>query len=82
MASGVLFIIGAGPRIGRAVAKKFLKEGYAVAVGSRNPQAKDWADNEVPLVTVDVTNLESIYDAFLLVRNNIGPPNVIVYNRK
>jgi NAD(P)-dependent dehydrogenase (short-subunit alcohol dehydrogenase family) len=32
-----MFILGAGPHIGISVAKRFLKDGYKVAIGKRNP---------------------------------------------
>ena len=35
-ANKVVLILGAGPRVGTAVAKKFASEGYKVAVASRS----------------------------------------------
>jgi NAD(P)-dependent dehydrogenase (short-subunit alcohol dehydrogenase family) len=82
MASRTLFIIGAGSRIGRAVATKFQKEGYSVAVGSRNPASKDWGDVDILTVTVNATNVQSMHNGFTEVEEKIGAPNVVIYNGK
>ena len=80
--AGVLFIIGGGPRIGHSVAKRFLQQGYKVAVGRRNTQ--DTASSPelagaLP-VSLDVTKPRSIEAAFDEVESKLGIPNVVVYN--
>jgi NAD(P)-dependent dehydrogenase (short-subunit alcohol dehydrogenase family) len=80
MASKTLFILGAGARVGKEIAKKFQQEGYAVAVGSRNPGEKDWSDVKVLPVTVDVGDIKSIKSAFATVGEKLGKPSVVVYN--
>ena len=73
----VAFIIGAGGHIGLAVANKLKQEGYNVAVGSRDPLQKDGL---VP-ITVDVSNTDSIANAFAEVKERFGAaPSVVVFN--
>ncbi|KAK4140182.1 epimerase/ hydratase [Dichotomopilus funicola] len=74
----VLFILGGGPRIGHAVAKKFLSQGYKVAIGRRNTDKTD-VDGALP-VHVDVTKPETIEAAFQEVESKLGVPNAVVYN--
>lgn len=76
----VLFIIGGGPRIGHAVATKFLAQGYKVAVGRRQTDKVD-IDGALP-VYVDVTDPESIGKAFREVESKLGVPTAVVYNGK
>lgn len=78
--SQVLFILGAGPRIGWAVAGKFKDEGYKVAVGSRNPNIERATSDGFLPVSVDVTKSESVELAFGKVKEELGIPNVVVYN--
>ncbi|KAF8642921.1 hypothetical protein AX16_009309 [Volvariella volvacea WC 439] len=80
MASKIAFIIGAGTNIGKAVAEYFKTNGYAVAVGSRNPN-NDTAKAEGYLpVTVDASKSDSIQEAFTFVKANLGSPNVVIFN--
>ncbi|KAK4236967.1 epimerase/ hydratase [Achaetomium macrosporum] len=74
----VLFILGGGPRIGHSVAKKFLSQGYKVAIGRRNIEKMD-LDGVLP-VYVDVTKPETIEEAFRKVESRLGVPNAVVYN--
>ncbi len=81
---GVLFIVGGGPRIGHSVARRFLQQGYKVAVGRRNTQdtaSSPELASALP-VSLDVTNPRSIEAAFDEVESKLGTPNVIVYNGK
>lgn len=73
----VAFIIGSGPNVGSAVAAKLKKEGYKVAVGSRNPAAAD--EGYLP-VTVDIEDKESMLSALDNVNKTLGPVNVIIVN--
>lgn len=84
MIGKVLFIIGGGPRIGHSVAKKFIKEGYQVAIGRRNVKETAGAEGlegVVPVYT-DVSKPESVEAAFREVETKLGTPNVVVYNGK
>ncbi|KAL2432253.1 hypothetical protein ABEF95_004403 [Exophiala dermatitidis] len=83
----VLFILGGGPRIGHSVAKRFLQDGYKVAIGRRHPPSdKNHPDadpeltKKVLFVAVDVASRESIHFAFNQVQAKLRYPNVVVYN--
>ncbi|KAG7286888.1 hypothetical protein NEMBOFW57_009206, partial [Staphylotrichum longicolle] len=76
----VLFILGGGPRIGHAVAKKFLSQGYKVAIGRRNTEKTEL--DGILRVHVDATKPETIEEAFREVESKLGVPNAIVYNEK
>lgn len=79
--SKVAFILGSGPRIGTAVAKTFLKQGYKVAIGKRNINAPLETGLEgVFVVSLDVTKIESVAKAFEEVETKFGFPNVVIYN--
>lgn len=69
-------ILGGGPRIGHSVARKFLQEGYKVAIGRRNLQ--ETTDS----TGLDVTKPVSVEAAFREVESKLGIPNVVVYNGK
>lgn len=80
MAQNTILILGAGPRAGWSVARKFKAEGYQVAVGSRNPDVKKATEENILTVTVDLTKTESVEDAFTQVKKSLSIPNVVVYN--
>ncbi len=75
----IVFIVGGGPRIGHAVASKFAAEGYRVALGRQNIDASAGLQNVTP-VTVDVTNIHSVEKAFMKVEEELGVPDVVIYN--
>ncbi|KAJ4470594.1 hypothetical protein C8J55DRAFT_563922 [Lentinula edodes] len=76
----IALIIGGGSNVGINVAKKLLKEGYGVALGSRNPDSAALKQQGIFPVSVDGTSSESIQKAFKSVRTNLGEPSVVVYN--
>lgn len=79
--TNVAFILGSGPRIGASVAKKFLREGYKVAIGKRNTNTplESGLEGALP-VELEVTSNESIAKAFAEVESKLGFPNVVIYN--
>lgn len=78
----VAFIIGFGPNIGASVASLLKEHGYAVAVGSRNPDVDKVKKEGYFPVKVEATQQASISVAFAAVNAELGPPNVVVYNRQ
>ncbi|KAL4263823.1 hypothetical protein AB1N83_004662 [Pleurotus pulmonarius] len=76
----VAFVIGFGPNIGDSVASLLKEHGYAVAVGSRNPDADKVRKEGYFPVKVEATRQASISAAFAAVNAELGPPNVVVYN--
>lgn len=84
--SGVV-VIGSGPGIGRAVARRFAREGLAIALIARTEEtlaatAHAVASSGGRVVTAagdagDETALKATLDQ---VANEIGPPEAVVYN--
>ncbi|NYI07786.1 SDR family NAD(P)-dependent oxidoreductase [Allostreptomyces psammosilenae] len=80
-------VVGAGPGIGRSVARRFAREGLPVAVVARRSEtaratAEAVAPFGVPVVplvadSTDETALRAALDAAAA---RIGPPDVVVYN--
>lgn len=84
-ANKVALILGAGPRIGISVAKKFATKGYKVAIVSRSGNAGS-ANAAVPTegllsLKADFTQPDTIPALFDAVKKEFeAPPSVIVYN--
>lgn len=88
MSAGVLVVVAAGPGLGRAVALRFAREGYAVGLLARS-EAKlaDLADEvrsagaaEVATVEADVADEESLRSALRGLADQLGPATVLVFN--
>ncbi|MEV0322904.1 SDR family NAD(P)-dependent oxidoreductase [Streptomyces sp. NPDC050658] len=84
--SGVV-IIGAGPGIGRAVARRFAREGLPVALLARSratveESAAALAGFGVPVVplTADSTDETALRTALDAASAELGPPDAVVYN--
>ncbi|KAJ7737898.1 hypothetical protein DFH07DRAFT_870571 [Mycena maculata] len=78
----IAFIIGSGANIGQHTAAALKAQGYHVAVGSRTPAlAQATKDGYFP-VAVDATRPESIKAAFAKINQELGPPNVVIFNGK
>lgn len=76
----VALILGAGPRVGTAVAKSLSSKGYAVAVTSRKGTGSKDANGFVSL-KADFSDPNSIPTLFRDVETHLGfPPSVVVYN--
>ena len=80
-------VIGAGPGIGRSVARRFAREGLPVALLARTSAtlesvAADVASLGVPVValTADSTDDEALRGALDKAADELGPPDVVVYN--
>ena len=80
MPSLTALILGAGSNVGQSLATLLKQKGYAVALGSRNPDFDHVKKEGFFPVRVDVSKPESIKDAFATVNAELGPPNVVVYN--
>jgi NAD(P)-dependent dehydrogenase (short-subunit alcohol dehydrogenase family) len=84
---GLAAILGVGPGLGAAIARRFAREGYAVALMARNKESVAGAREEIEgegatalAVTADATDPSSVEAAFERVRREIGDPGVFVYN--
>lgn len=83
----VALIVGAGDYIGAAIAKRFAREGFAVALGRRN------GDKLAPLVaeieaaggtahaySMDARLEESVEEVFSRVEADVGPIDICIFN--
>ncbi len=80
-------MIGAGPGIGQAVARRFAREGLPVALIARSKEPLDTfaetlrsAGVEVVTLAADSTDEEALRDALDVSAAELGPPDVVVYN--
>ncbi|MDP9869634.1 MULTISPECIES: SDR family NAD(P)-dependent oxidoreductase [Streptosporangium] len=80
-------VIGAGPGIGQAVARRFAREGFPIALIARSDRtleaaAKAVAPSGVPVVTLtaDSTDETALRDALDAASGELGPPDAVVYN--
>lgn len=83
----VAAIVGVGPGLGAAVARRFAREGYAAALIARREESLSGAKEEIESeggtalpVTADATDADSVSAAFERVRSELGDPEVLVYN--
>jgi NAD(P)-dependent dehydrogenase (short-subunit alcohol dehydrogenase family) len=87
MPSPVAFITGAGRGVGRAIAQRFARDGYAVAVIGRShgPVAESAnaiiaSAGEALALTCDVSVREEVARAVALTEQRLGPIDVLVNN--
>lgn len=80
MSSLVALIIGAGANVGRTVALTLQKHQYKVVLGSRNPDIEALKKDGLFPVKVDATKPDSVVQAFKTVSDELGPPNVVIFN--
>ncbi len=80
-------VLGVGPGLGAAVARRFAREGYAVALMARRVESVaearegiEGAGGAVLAVSADATDPASVAAAFDEVRSTLGDPGVFVYN--
>jgi NAD(P)-dependent dehydrogenase (short-subunit alcohol dehydrogenase family) len=80
-------ILGVGPGLGSAVARRFAREGFAVALMARREEGVFGVRSEIEEaggtalpVSTDATDPASVAAAFGRVRGELGDPEVFVYN--
>ena len=80
-------ILGVGPGLGTAIAKRFAREGFAVALMARREESVMEARREIEggggsaaFIPTDATDPASVAGAFSKVRAEVGDPDVFVYN--
>lgn len=80
-------VIGVGPGLGAAVARRFAKGGYAVGLMARGAdklepveRAITEAGGQAASVPADAGNPRSVAEAFARLRSALGKPEVLVYN--
>ena len=87
MNGNVAAVLGVGPGLGAAVARRFAREGFAVGLMARGEERLTAAREEVEglggtalAITADATDTASVASAFDRVREELGAPEVFVYN--
>jgi NAD(P)-dependent dehydrogenase (short-subunit alcohol dehydrogenase family) len=80
-------VLGVGPGLGAAVARRFAREGFAVALMARRTESVAGVRGEIEAaggtalaVSADATDPASVAAAFDEVRDGLGDPEVFVYN--
>jgi NAD(P)-dependent dehydrogenase (short-subunit alcohol dehydrogenase family) len=83
----VAAVLGVGPGLGSAIARRFAREGYAVALMARREESVADVRREIEnaggtalSVSTDATDPASVETAFGRVRSELGGPEVFVYN--
>jgi short-subunit dehydrogenase len=87
MSKPVIAVVGAGPGVGLAVAKRFSREGFDVALIARRVEALDEYTAELAHDGVgargfaaDTSDEPGLRQAFADIRASLGSPEVLVYN--
>jgi NAD(P)-dependent dehydrogenase (short-subunit alcohol dehydrogenase family) len=75
----VAVVVGVGPGIGGALARRFAAEGYAVAALARHPSEEDRTEG-VHTYAVDVTDSEALRATLGRVRAELGPVRTLLWN--
>ena len=83
----VAAVVGIGPGLGGAVARRFARGGFAVALLARKTEscapveeAIRKAGGEAKSFAVDATSASSVSQGFASVRESLGDPDVLVFN--
>lgn len=74
--NGVVFVTGGNRGIGLAIAQRFAKDGFKVAISYREQKPSD----DFYMVKADVTDSKSIDLAIDEIEKNLGPLDVVVIN--
>lgn len=85
----VIAVVGAGPGIGEAVARRFVAEGFVTALLARTEDklvkmAKgidtDYGSGSARFYLTDLRVEQSVIDSFAKIKSELGPVDVLVYN--
>ena len=83
----VAAVLGVGPGLGAALARRFAGEGFVVAMMARQEESlaeirqdiEDDGSTTLPF-SADATDAGSVAAAFERIRSDLGDPEVLVYN--
>jgi NAD(P)-dependent dehydrogenase (short-subunit alcohol dehydrogenase family) len=85
--SKVAAVLGIGPALGASIARRFAREGYSVALMARRTEELDPVEKSIAqaggralAVPADATDAESVSRGFQTIREQLGAPEVFVYN--
>lgn len=79
----VCVVVGVGPGNGAAFARRFAKDGYAVALLARSLKTSRELAKALPASRAyecDVGDAASVQRAFDAIRGELGDPDVVIYN--
>ena len=83
----VAAVLGVGPGLGAAIARRFAAEGFALALMARREESVaavreeiEAAGGEALPIPTDATDPDSVAASFERVRNELSDPEVFVYN--
>src|SRR5215813_1231412 len=81
-ASEVAIVIGAGPGLGAALCRRFVKAGMLVAAATRDKERASAVAKEAGArgYGCDAGDEKSVLDLFAAVKRDFGEPSVVVYN--
>ncbi len=82
MTEPVAVVVGVGPGLGSAVARRFAAAGMKVAVARRRPEELAGLATEIggKAYQCDVTEQDSVEALFAAVDTDLGTPQVVVFN--
>ena len=87
MSKKTIVVVGAGQGLGNHVAERFAKEDFRVVLVARRSEAlAEYQKNfeakgyETSTIACDVTDAESVKNAFGKIHEEVGTPDVLVYN--
>ena len=82
MTQPVAVVVGAGPGLGSAVARRFAAAGFAVALARRRPEELSGLAAEIggKAYACDAAERDSVEALFAAIDKDLGGPQVVVYN--
>lgn len=83
MTAPVCVVVGAGPGNGAAFARRFAREGYRTALIARSAGTLAELEREIPrsrAFPCDATDPDQVAAAFARIREELGPPEVLIHN--
>lgn len=85
--TNVIAVLGVGPALGGAVARRFAREGFATALMARRPESLESIEKAITdgggkalSIATDATSASSVAAAFERAKSELGPIDVFVYN--
>lgn len=85
--SKVAVVLGVGPGLGAAIARRFARAGFTVGIMARNAEKLKAIQTQIEQdggtalsVSADATDLASVTAAFSQIKQQLGEPEVFIYN--